>query len=901
MATKKVHIISHSHWDREWYMAYEQHHMRLINLIDDLLEVFQTDPDFHSFHLDGQTIILDDYLQVRPEREPEIRQAIASGKLRIGPFYILQDDFLTSSESNVRNMLIGKEDCDRWGASVPLGYFPDTFGNMGQTPQLMLKAGLQAAAFGRGIRPTGFNNQVDTSEKYSSQFSEISWQGPDDSRILGLLFANWYSNGNEIPTTEAEARLFWDKKLADAERFASTKHLLMMNGCDHQPVQLDVTKAIALANQLYPDYEFVHSCFEDYLSDLANDLPENLSTVQGEITSQETDGWYTLANTASARIYLKQANTRVSRQLENITEPLAAMAYEVTSTYPHDQLRYAWKTLMQNHPHDSICGCSVDSVHREMMTRFEKAYEVGHYLAKEAAKQIADAIDTRDFPMDSQPFVLFNTSGHSKTSVAELSLTWKKYHFGQRFPKEVYQETQEYLAGLSQSFQVIDVSGNTISEADILDTSIAFDYDLPKRSFREPYFAIKVRLRLPITLPAISWKTLALKLGNETTPSETVSLYDDSNQCLENGFLKVMIQTDGRLTITDKQSGLIYQDLLRFEDCGDIGNEYISRQPNHDQPFYADQGTTKLNMISNTAQVAELEIQQTFAIPISADNLLQAEMEAVIDITERQSGRSQEKAELTLTTLIRMEKNNPRLQFTTRFDNQMTNHRLRVLFPTHLKTDHHLADSIFETVKRPNHPDAAFWKNPSNPQHQECFVSLFDGEKGVTIGNYGLNEYEILPDTNTIAITLLRSVGEMGDWGYFPTPEAQCLGQHSLSYSFESITKQTQFASYWRAQEGQVPVITTQTNQHEGTLAAEYSYLTGADDQVALTAFKRRLADNALITRNYNLSNDKTCDLSLSLPNYNAKVTNLLEKDSKQSIPNQLGKAEILTLAWKKQ
>ncbi|TYL22916.1 alpha-mannosidase, partial [Streptococcus pyogenes] len=136
-----------------------------------------------------------------------------------------------------------------------------------------------------------------------------------------------------------------------------------------------------------------------------------------------------------------------------------------------------------------------------------------------------------------------------------------------------------------------------------------------------------------------------------------------------------------------KQSGVSYQDLLRFEDCGDIGNEYISRQPNHDQPFYADQGTTKLKIISNTAQVAELEIQQTFAIPVSADKLLQAEMEAVIDITERQSGRSQEKAELTLTTLIRMEKNNPHLQFTTSFDNQMTNHRLRVLFPTHLKTD----------------------------------------------------------------------------------------------------------------------------------------------------------------------------------------------------------------------
>lgn len=903
MATKKVHIISHSHWDREWYMAYEQHHMRLINLIDDLLELFQTDPDFHSFHLDGQTIILDDYLQVRPEREADIRQAIADGKLRIGPFYILQDDFLTSSESNVRNMLIGKEDCDKWGASVPLGYFPDTFGNMGQTPQLMLKADLQAAAFGRGIRPTGFNNQVDTSEKYSSQFSEISWQGPDDSHILGLLFANWYSNGNEIPTTETEARIFWDQKLADAERFASTKHLLMMNGVDHQPVQLDVTKAIALANQLYPDYEFVHSCFEDYLADLANDLPENLSTVQGEITSQETDGWYTLANTASSRIYLKQANTRVSRQLENITEPLAAMAYDVTSTYPHDQLRYAWKTLMQNHPHDSICGCSVDSVHQEMMTRFEKAHQVGHYLAEKAVKQLADASDTSDFPTDSQPFLLFNTSGHTKTRVTEISLTWKKYHFGQRFPKDVYQEAEDYLAGLSQSFHVIDTSGQVIPEAEILETCIAFDYDLPERTFREPYFAIKVTLRLPVTLPAMSWKALALQLGDGATPSQTIPtpLYNDNNKCLENDFLKVMIQSDGRLTITDKESGLTYQDLLRFEDCGDIGNEYISRQPNHEQPFYADQGTTCLAILSNTAQLAEIEISQTFAIPVSADDRLRAEMEAVIDITERQAGRSQKKAELTLKTLIRMEKENPQLQFTTSFDNQMTNHRLRVLFPTHLKTDQHLADSIFETVERPNQPHATFWKNPSNPQHQECFVSLFDGENGVTIGNYGLNEYEILPDTNTIAITLLRSIGEMGDWGYFPTPEAQCLGQHSLSYSFESITKQTQFASYWRAQEGQVPVIATQTDQHEGRLAAEYSYLTGTNDQVALTAFKRRLSDNALITRCYNLSNHKACDVSLNLPNHKAKVTNLLEKDSNQTLPNQLGKADILTLAWQKE
>ena len=390
MTKKTVHIISHSHWDREWYMAYEEHHMRLIQLIDDLLDLFKADPDFDSFHLDGQTIILEDYLQVRPERRQELAEAITAGKLKIGPFYILQDDFLISPEANVRNMLIGRQDSEHWGSPVELGYFPDTFGNMGQAPQLMKGAKLNAAAFGRGVKPIGFDNQVleQSDEAYSSQFSEMWWEGPDGTKILGILFANWYSNGNEIPSEKEAAKSFWKEKLADVERFASTSHLLMMNGVDHQPVQKDLSKAIRLANELFPDYHFVHSNWPAYLEAVCSDLPEELSTVTGELTSQETDGWYTLANTASSRVYLKQWNTKVERQLENVAEPLASLAYRVTNQYPHDQLTYAWKTLLQNHPHDSICGCSVDAVHREMMTRFEKAYDVGNFIAEDALVEL---------------------------------------------------------------------------------------------------------------------------------------------------------------------------------------------------------------------------------------------------------------------------------------------------------------------------------------------------------------------------------------------------------------------------------------------------------------------------------------------------------------------------------
>ncbi|HAQ0106431.1 TPA: alpha-mannosidase, partial [Enterococcus faecium] len=567
---KKVYIISHSHWDREWYMAYEQHHMRLIELIDDLLELFEVDPSFNSFHLDGQTIILDDYLQVRPEKRQAIQQAINEGKLRIGPFYILQDDFLISSESNVRNMLIGMEESRKWGTPVMLGYFPDTFGNMGQTPQLMKQAGISAAAFGRGVKPIGFDNQVLEAENYSSQYSEMWWKGPDQTAIFGLLFANWYSNGNEIPVEKEAALAFWKQKLADAEQYASTNHLLMMNGVDHQPVQKDISKAIHLANELFPDYEFIHSNFTDYLEAVQKDVPEDLGSVEGELTSQETDGWYTLANTASARVYLKQWNTKVQRQLENITEPLATMAYEVSGNYPHDQLDYAWKTLMQNHPHDSICGCSVDSVHREMIPRFEKADEVGKYLAQDSLEQLTAAIDTTGFPKDSFPFVIVNTAGMDKTGEAEITIELERKRFAEGIPEQLYQELENLP---KRKYHVETKSGATIP-AILSEETVQFGYDLPKDRFRVPYMARMIKVTLPLeNMPAFSWETFALVEG-EAKAEEKETMIHQSGRIIENGPLHLTIEKNGTITMEDRKNKRKLNNLHIFEDIGDIGNEY---------------------------------------------------------------------------------------------------------------------------------------------------------------------------------------------------------------------------------------------------------------------------------------------------------------------------------------
>ncbi|WP_130859468.1 alpha-mannosidase [Gracilibacillus phocaeensis] len=888
---KKVYIISHSHWDREWYIPFERHHMLLVELIDDLLEIFASDPDFNSFHLDGQTILLDDYLQVRPEKKEALQQAITDGKLHIGPFYILQDDFLISSESNVRNMLIGMEESKKWGSPVKLGYFPDTFGNMGQAPQMMQKAGLEAAAFGRGVKPIGFDNQVLEAETYSSPYSEMKWKGPDQSEIFGLLFANWYSNGNEIPAEKEAAIKFWDQKLADVEQFASTDHLLFMNGCDHQPVQKDVTKAIALANELYPDYEFIHSNFTDYLAAVQNDLPEDIGTVEGELTSQETDGWYTLANTSSARVYLKQWNTRVQRQLENIAEPLASMAYDITGKYPHDTLDYAWKTLMQNHPHDSICGCSIDDVHRGMISRFERANEVGRYVAEESVNALKTEMNTKIFPEDSFPFVVFNTNGLAKSGEAVIDVELERKTFAEGSPASLYRDLAAKEAG---SYHVVDENGRVIP-AQISAEAVHYDYDLPKDGFRVPHMKRYVTIRLTLRdLAAFSWQSFALVPG--TAPIEQDGLANADGTVLENDLVKVEIAENGTLAITDKENQTTVDGLLNFEDTGDIANEYIYKQPEGDQAILSSDTKATVELLENHAEKAVVKLTHSIDIPVSADDLLDEEQQMVIEFRARKAGRSQETAPLTIETTVALAKNSKKVDLETTLDNQMKDHRLRVLFPTGLKVEAHEADSIYEVVKRPNTVSAS-WKNPTNPQHQHAFANLHDDIRGVTVGNYGLNEYEIV-DSETIAVTLLRCVREMGDWGYFPTPEAQCLGEHTFNYSVEVHgAPETRYETYKHAYTAQVPFTVAQVPVQEGKLPVTKQFVEVTGNTFVPTALKRRKHDKALVLRGYNMDENEQ-ELVLEKAEETPVLLNLLEEPMDETYTTKLAGYEIRTVGF---
>ncbi len=904
-AKKTAHIISHTHWDREWYLPYEKHHALLIKLMDTLLDTLESDRDYRSFYLDGQTIILDDYLQVRPDNRTRLEKLIRDGRIHIGPWYILQDAFLTSGEANLRNLLIGHQDASRFGTIAKVGYFPDTFGNIGQAPQILRQAGIDNAVFGRGVKPTGFNNAVSDSD-YESSFSELIWEGPDGSRVLGILFANWYCNGMEVPVSEAEARQYWEAKLTEAEKYASTGQLLFMNGCDHQPIQQDLSAAIREANRLFPDTEFVHSNFADYLAAVGGSVDRELSIVKGELRSQRTDGWSTLVNTASARVYLKQLNQLGQVLLEKVAEPLAAFAHGLGAEYPGHLLTYAWKTLMQNHPHDSICGCSIDEVHREMVTRFDKSRHSAETIAEESKRIVADRVDTTAFRAwgeDALPVVVFNTTGwiRSGTVTTELDIARIYYREGVA-PEEMIRLMKE-----------LDISGRMLIDLDgvyipctALDLGVQFGYDLPADKFRQPYWTRRVRLSFEAArVPTLGLKTYAWVRSNELAGiPEAVSLLHGS-RTLENEFIRVDIAMDGSLSVTEKSGGRTYRDLCLYEDTGDIGNEYMYKQPDGETPMTTKGFSAQVRVVEDTPYRAAVEILHEWSVPESADETFETEKREAVYFPERKARRTERRVPLTIRTLVSLERGGKGVKIRTEFDNQAKDHRIRALFPSDILTPVHRADAIFEVAVRDNET-AAEWNNPSNCQHQQAFVDVSDELGGLTIASFGLNEYEVLRDgRNTMAVTLLRSVSELGDWGVFPTPEAQCLGKHKIELEIIPHTGDGALSgAYAAAYQFQIPWTVCQTGVHEGRLTPEYAPFACEGVGMAFSSWKINGENGDTMLRWYNMRPEPTTLTLSSATKYDqAYRSDVLESagppltlnsDGQQEL--QVGKCEIVTI-----
>jgi mannosylglycerate hydrolase len=422
--TKTCVVVSHTHWDREWYETFQQFRMRLVRLMDKLLHILDTDPAYRYFMLDGQTIVLDDYLQIRPEREADLRRQVQQGRLLIGPWHLLPDEFLVSGEALVRNLLVGDSTARRFGAKMRVGYTPDPFGHISQLPQILRGFGMDSTAMRRGL---------------DDQPTELLWQSPDGSTVLLCYLRDGYDNAARLPVHDAEAFVAEVRRLCDSlAPYATTDHILLMNGVDHMEPVPELPHAIASAAALAPELSLIHGTLPMYLEavkeSLALDMdnlhlgPQKLQTVRGELRSPKRH--HLLPGVLSARMWIKQRNAQIQTVLERWAEPFSALANIVTANSEaspastHALVWQAWKYLLENHPHDSICGCSIDQVHREMATRFDWAEQIAEEVTQQSLTTIAARVDTASAELSQLriALVVFNPLTGRRTDVVNASV-----------------------------------------------------------------------------------------------------------------------------------------------------------------------------------------------------------------------------------------------------------------------------------------------------------------------------------------------------------------------------------------------------------------------------------------------------------------------------------------------
>ena len=677
-------------------------------------------------------------------------------------------------------------------------------------------------------------------------YSEFIWESPDGSRIPALFFSGWYDNGREIPVDPERARPYWDERLARAMRSAATEHLLFMNGSDHQPVQRDLPEALETARRLYPDITFIQSDLERFAACVLESLKAPPETVRGELEGQETAGDNTLCNTASFRGPLKAMNRKNESMLERRTEPLLAMAAMAGARRDDRLLDRAWMLLMQNHPHDSICGCSIDQVYREMEDRYQRSMQLGRLLADEAGRYLSSQIAVPG-AADGAAFAVWNTSAWTRTEVTETVVSVERVY-------ETAEAREALLSGGERRYRLTDGSGREIP-CHVFDTGVHFGFDLPEDSFRRPYFERRMKVVFQAEdIPAFGYRVFCLREG-AASPSEG-SLMSGKRQ-MENRFVRVSVRPNGTFDITDKRTGRIYSGLGYDEDAGDVGDEYVFRETAGGRVDTLG-ARPDIVCVEDSPYRATFRITYALELPESADEALGEAVRSMQPRLRRVIGRSRGTAAMELRTFLTLTEGSAAVRFRTEFDNRARDHRLRAVFPTDLDTGDHLADSVFDVVRRPDVPGPA-WTNPSRCRRMQYMAAAEDAGGGIAVFNRGAYEYEVLPTRKALAVTLIRSVSELGDWGVFPTPEAQCQGPFAMDMEILSYAPGELLKSGCReAGQFQSDMPVFQIFEPEGTLPERGSFLECGGDGLAFTAFKISDDGYGYILRLFNTTGEPT-------------------------------------------
>ncbi len=701
---KEVTAYVHSHWDREWYREFEEFRLRLIEVFNEILSALKNN-ELPCFYFDGQTAALEDYLEIYPEKLPLIKKLIKEKKLRIGPFYCSADSFLVSGECLYRNFEIGINKSKELGETDFIGYLADTFGHSQCIPYILKAINTDKACLWRGL---------------GNLPADLDWNGIKSTYLIQGYFQDFLNSDLPIEKKAENLKKYLDKISAKSE-----ENILLPIGADHLTIPKNINKQIKELNKIYKDYHITLATPFEYFEKI-----KTRKKVQGEFLNNSLN--FILPGVYSSRIYLKQANCHSQWLLTRLAEPLQAIGYFYFNTFnKQNEIDYAYKTLIKNHAHDSIYGCSTDKVHREVMARFEKVNTISNGIIKRTV---------RDLSSDTKNLAVINLSNFD-------------------YNGKVIIETENKLPKEMNAIKLSSKRGFT-------DKKLYNINDIP---ITEDITSINKYLIDVKNIPSFSLK----QITSDNICRETY--LKTTKNSIENKNIKLLIK-NGKVEITDKNNNQTYKDFIKITDRADIGDSYNFGALNNDKPLKAELLKYKIKEKNHIRCI--LSVVYKISIPLKS--------------TVKGRIKKVHKCKINIDFILYNQAK--MIEADINWENKSENHILQIGFNLKDKITNTISEDLFGTVKRTFNSDYDIYKEIPAPRGKELKPNTAPMQRFVSTQKFllmtkGNNEYEI--NKNTLYLTLLRATGIISN-PYNPTrgtpagppietPNLQCKGKNNCN------------------------------------------------------------------------------------------------------------------------
>ncbi|MGH7701226.1 MAG: glycoside hydrolase family 38 C-terminal domain-containing protein [Gemmatimonadales bacterium] len=740
------HLIAHTHWDREWYLPRAAFGVRLVEVLDDLIERLERDAALRSFLLDGQTVLLEDYLRARPDREADVRALVKTGRLQVGPWYVLADEQIPCGESLIRNLLAGLADAERLGGRLDVLYSPDAFGHPGVLPSLAREFGLRAAVVWRGL-----------GGEPGQERDTYRWRAPDGRDVvLWHLPPAGYEVGAALPAEGDALAAAWAPVRAMLIDRAATKHIPVFVGADHRAAHPAIGRLRERLAELEPDNAVRVSRLDEFFQAVAA-VAETAPLLEGELRWSYRYTW-TLQGVHGTRAHQKRRHALAELWLARFAEPLAALARRGGGRDRRPQLDVAWRELLRAQFHDALGGCASDAVALAVDARLGAVEAAGREIVRLSLHDLVghdpDRRGAGDGAGPVPTLVLWNPAARARGGVTVADVTWFRRDVvvgpgRSRRPPEGAGYRPFAFAGPDGRAIPVQVLGRWRA------------YERLDAARRDPDQDEVDVVRVAFRAPPVAGCGAAIL--TTTRPSAVTPAGDGAavkGRALLNRFVEVTLEPSGALVLLDRGTREWFLDLLSLEDEGDAGDTYTfapaarGRAGRH-------RGPLRLRRLAAGPLVAAVEAR--FATPGGEARLV-----------------------------VMVHADSPAVRCVLEVDNLADNHRLRARLPLNLSGVPALAGAAFGAVTRPAvaaDPRDYPLETPVRTAPAHRFVAAADGNRGLALLAPGFFEYEWTAD-GTLLFTVTRALGELsrddlptrpGHAGWpVATPLAQCPGRHRV-------------------------------------------------------------------------------------------------------------------------